>query len=532
MLSSLTIRARLALLCVVLLGLLALIGVLGIVGILGANAATKQIYDERTVPIVRLATTLDALHAARTQLLAAMESPFPEAAKENVAKLEQIEAPVREWMTQPAQADEAAFRRAYGDYDAARKQVIEALLQADMMTAGQKYREHAKTPFEASTAALGDLIAKQRDASKQAYESASQQGSRLKAMLVGMALVGALLAIVLSVAIVRSVLGPLDAAIRAAGRIAAGDLSRPIDGSGGGELGRLRQALEAMQQQLRTIIGAIGESSRNLDRASRQLHGAYDEIADGSRRQSDASASIAAAVEEMSVSFDHVAQRSGKAKEMAEQASSLASRGAGQAEQASEEISRIAEGVVSTAHTIDRLEQHSKQIGSIAGVIKEIADQTNLLALNAAIEAARAGEQGRGFAVVADEVRKLAEKTSSATNDIMHALASVEHETAAVAKAMRDSSSQVENGAETVRKLLPALGELRSGVSTANTELSELADIYREQSSASQSIAQHIEQIALMTEATNEAIARSLGTVESLRSLADALEREVAKFKL
>jgi methyl-accepting chemotaxis protein len=461
-----------------------------------------------------------------------MESPFPEAAKENVAKLEQIEAPVREWLAQPAQADEAAFRKAYGEYDAARKQVIESLLQADKMTAGQKYREHAKAAFEASTAALGDLITQQRDASKQAYETASQRGLRLKATLVGVALVGALLAVVLSIAIVRSVLGPLDAAIRAAGRIAAGDLSRPIEDRGGGEMGRLRQALEAMQQQLRTIISAIGESSRNLDSASRQFQDAYNEIADGSRRQSDASASIAAAVEEMSVSFDHVAQRSGKAKEIAEQASTLATRGSEQAAHASEEISRVAERVVSTARTIDRLEQHAKQIGGIAVVIKEIADQTNLLALNAAIEAARAGEQGRGFAVVADEVRKLAEKTSSATNDIMHALASIEHETSEVAKAMRESSDQVESGVETVRRLLPALGELQSGAGIANTELSELAVIYREQSSASQSIAQHIEQIAQMTEATNEAITRSLGTVENLRALADGLEREVSKFKL
>ena len=538
MFASLSIRSRLALLCTTLLLLLLGVSLLGMAGIRSGNAELADIYQKRTVPVVALADQMDRLHQARAALLLVLDAPFPDVAKQHFDQIAALEAPLRSALAEQAvlSGEEAAIRdkfaASYAAYATARQEMEAIAMQGDMMAAGQAYREKVRGAFENTTQTLGSWIALQREESKLAYERASAAGNRLQGVLGAAVLIGIVLAIVLSIAIVRSVLGPLEAAIRMAGKIAAGELNQTVQLPEKGEMGRLGKALETMRAQLREMMAAIGASSNQLDKAAHALRAAYREIGDGSLRQSEATASIAAAVEQMTVSFDHVSNRSGEVRSEAERGWQLAESGAAQANSASAEIGRAAEAVRESQATIDRLEAHAHSIGSIAATIREIADQTNLLALNAAIEAARAGEQGRGFAVVADEVRKLAEKTSSATTDIMGALDSIQRETGQAAGAMRQSSTQVAHGAETVRALLPALAELKTGSGNTSSELSELAAIYREQTSASQSIAQNLEQIAQMTESTNLAIGRSSSTVDELERLAGELEQAVARFRL
>lgn len=538
MFASFSIRGRLALLSATLLVLLISVSILGMIGIRDGNAELADIYKKRTVPLVELAEHMERLHQARAALLLAIEAPFPDVARQHFDEIEKIEKPVvalldDKFAHEPAEgAAHAKFVSAFKTYAEGRKAVQVVALQGDLMVAGQTYREKVLGPFGATTGALSEWIALQRETAKQSYEVAESAGHKLQGLLGVVALIGITVAVVLSYAIIRSIVGPLEAAARIASRIAAGELGRTVNLPAGGEIGRLGKALETMRSQLRDMIAAISTTSDQLDQTSRGLHDAYANVTDGSYRQSEAAASIAAAVEEMTVSFEQVTQRSSEVRNQAERGWQLAESGATQAGNASTEIGIAAEGLRNTQSSMDLLESHANGIGGIAATIKEIADQTNLLALNAAIEAARAGEQGRGFAVVADEVRKLAEKTSVATNDIMTALESVQRETGKAAGAMRDSSRQVGHGADAVKALVPALVELKSGAHVTNRELGELAEVYREQTSASQSIAQHLEQIAQMTESTNETITQSSVSVDELARLAGELRQAVARFQL
>ncbi len=338
------------------------------------------------------------------------------------------------------------------------------------------------------------------------------------------------LAALLAFWIIQSIVVPLRQSVTLAEKIANGNLTTELRVDARDETGNLLRALSAMQTQLRDMISAIGRSSEDLNGAAHNIHEAYAGIRDGSIQQSEASGSIAAAIEEMTVGFQHLAGRASNAREQSETAAQLAERGAQQAGVASGEIERIAASVSTAAQNMAQLEAHSIRISGIAVTIKEIADQTNLLALNAAIEAARAGEQGRGFAVVADEVRKLAEKTGEATSDIMSALASIKSETSVVIGAMRASAGQIDGGVHIIRDLVPALAELQKGAQYSRNELIELDSISREQASASQGIAQHVESIAGMTEQTNLAIGQTAEVVESLEKLAQDLRDAMGRF--
>ncbi|MCX7175908.1 MAG: methyl-accepting chemotaxis protein, partial [Proteobacteria bacterium] len=243
-------------------------------------------------------------------------------------------------------------------------------------------------------------------------------------------------------------------------------------------------------------------------------------------------ASTAAAVEEMTVSIQHLSSSSDDAHKTATEAGTLSIEGEGVVKNAIAEINKIAESFNRSSQLISNLSQQSDQISAIVNVIKEIADQTNLLALNAAIEAARAGEQGRGFAVVADEVRKLAERTSSSTQQIATTIGDIQNGTQNAMQGMTEGSSLVVEGVGMAAKAGDSMSLIQAGSRKVLDAVAEISSALHEQSAASNLIAQNVEKIAQMTEENSASIKEVNQAANHLEELSRKLNSLVGQFKV
>jgi len=319
-------------------------------------------------------------------------------------------------------------------------------------------------------------------------------------------------------------------ALAAVRRIAAGDLTAAVPVAAG-DTDSLLASMEAMQGQLRAMIGEIIHGADGMSRDAANLLATAEQVLARSQQQSEAAQAIAAAVEQMSVSIDQIAQNARDAHGLAAEAGALADQGGTVIHQASTEIHHLATAVNGSSGQIRELERHSDEISSVVNVIKEIADQTNLLALNAAIEAARAGEQGRGFAVVADEVRKLAERTTASTNEIGGTIARIQEGTHGAVSSMDHGVDQATVGVNLASDAGAAILRIREGAQRVIEVVNAISESIREQSAASNEIANRIENIAHMTEESAGEMAGTTAAARDLQRTADALRQTVGRFR-
>ena len=254
-------------------------------------------------------------------------------------------------------------------------------------------------------------------------------------------------------------------------------------------------------------------------------------MAQNTTRQSDATSAMAAAMEQMTVSINHISESAGETQANSAQAADLASEGEQRTVASVAEIRRISDSVGDATRRIRQLVSRVGEIGSTATVIKDVSAQTNLLALNAAIEAARAGEQGRGFAVVADEVRALAERTATATVQIEQMLAAIQDDTAAAVSTMEAAAPQVQHGVDLSETVAESLRSIRDGAGETLGRIRDVADATREQSIASNSLAAQVEQVAQMVERTGESTRETAAAAERLQSCSAELGQLVERFR-
>jgi methyl-accepting chemotaxis protein len=352
----------------------------------------------------------------------------------------------------------------------------------------------------------------------------------VKLLLWGLAIGGfiAVSLLLVSRSIIRTLGGDPAAASAVTRRIAAGDLSSPVDCPPGENL---LADIRAMQDTLRKMISTIISNAEHVSSAADQLLTAADEVANRTRQQSDAASSMAASVEEMAVSIDQVKDNAGEAHGISRESGLISEEGAAVIHNAATEMRKISEAVQASSEIVEDLGRQSDQITSIVNTIREIADQTNLLALNAAIEAARAGEQGRGFAVVADEVRKLAERTSLSTTEIADMVGKIQNGTRSAVSSMQSGVTKVSNGVQLANQAGDSINRIRDGAQRVTFVVNGISDSISEQSQASNDIAQKLETIAQMSEESALAVRQTADAARRLHALSGELHDAVARFK-
>ena len=338
------------------------------------------------------------------------------------------------------------------------------------------------------------------------------------------------LAVSLARGIYRSIGGEPAYATEIARAIAAGDLTRAIPHQENRE--SLVAAVVDMQDSLKAMIGHIKEGADTLTAAGDGLAKQMEQINASAQRSADATSSTAAAIEEMTVSVAQISDNAAESERNSLRSSELADAGGKLLNDAATGLNTIASQVQGASALIAVLAERSKEIGGFANVIKDIADQTNLLALNAAIEAARAGEQGRGFAVVADEVRKLAERSSTTTDQIGSVILAIQNDTAAVVASMEAVTPQVEHGVDVAANAGKALVEINAGAGKTLVNIRDVAHAVSEQRVASESVAANVEQISQMVEEMAMAVGVANDNVQALEHLAVQLRESVIRFRV
>jgi methyl-accepting chemotaxis protein len=314
-------------------------------------------------------------------------------------------------------------------------------------------------------------------------------------------------------------------------QIAKGNLSQEIV-TRSGDSNSLLVAMKQMQGGLREIIGGTLHIAEMLAQNAMQLASSAHQVLKASEHQSDASSSVSASIEEMTVSISHISENAADAQMHASETGNLAKDGSNVVKEVIVEMDKISAAVVTSSGLIISLGDQSHQISNIVKVIKEIAEQTNLLALNAAIEAARAGEQGRGFAVVADEVRKLAERTALSTQEIASMIQTIQAGTANAVAGMSKGSALVSAGVQKVSRAGSSMDKIQLGVEKVLASVGDISSAMKEQTSTSNLISKDVEAIAQMTEETSSVIQDVSSSADHLEQLAVKLKESVGQFKL
>ncbi len=350
-------------------------------------------------------------------------------------------------------------------------------------------------------------------------------GSAALMLIIGQAGLHVFMFLLVNYIINKLVLRPLRAVDMALSGIMVGDLDSAMDISGQDEMGALLCKTQTMQSYLRTMVDEIAQSEHHMQELVHDVEAKISGVTNNAVTEQDHIQSIAATMEEYSQSVAEVANMAADSLADAKNMHKTVEENNRNMEQSISATTKVAETVQSSSKTIAELGASIQRIGAIANSIKEIADQTNLLALNAAIEAARAGEQGRGFAVVADEVRKLAERTATSTKDIATTISEITTISDSAVKSMQGAVAEVENGITLIRKNGDGLKEIMAATVSVADRIQHIASASKEQSVAGHSVANSLEKVTGLVDSNTQSAKDANVAAEALAKSAEELKR-------
>lgn len=375
------------------------------------------------------------------------------------------------------------------------------------------------------------VLALAEEAKSMEEQNMTDDSQRATALLGAMGIAAIVIGLVAALTITRSIVAPLRQTVAFAQRIAEGDLSQDLPMNRRDELGQLLQAMQGMTGSLRNLVGRIGGGVSQIAAAAEQLSAITSQTSAGVQTQKLETEQTATAMHEMAATVQEVAQNAEQASLAARDADREAQQGNQVVRQAVDQIGNLSHEVEQSAEAIQALNQESARIGSVLEVIRNVAEQTNLLALNAAIEAARAGEQGRGFAVVADEVRALARRAHESTEEIETLIASLQRMAQGAVQQMESSRSLTQRTVSLADQAGDALGRITQAVSTIEQMNQQIAAAAEEQSAVAETISESITRVRDIGEQSASAAEQTAASSAELARLGVELQGLVRQFR-
>ena len=529
--------------------LMIVIGAIGLIGFAESNRALEHVYTVNMKNSGLLNKINGLMRANRIQLLLALQHDsknefsslheHPTSMHTDLAKKysAESESAWKEYSasitTKEGHELAEAFHKNRMEYEKdGLEAASKAVLEGDFQETYRITFDVINPTIQAANRSLDSLILYEVTLAKNVHNAAKSRASFFRTIiLVAIALavlIGGTIGLMIARSISRSVAQLKDTAAE----LAAGNLTHRSIVNSRDELGEISVCFNQVAETLYGIVDQVRSSAHNVSGAAVELRANAERIASGSENVAAEAATVATAGEEMAATSNDIATNCSLAVDSAIRASQTANSGAAIIQQTVAGMARIAVKVQDSARTVQTLGEKSEQIGAIIGTIEDIADQTNLLALNAAIEAARAGEQGRGFAVVADEVRALAERTTRATREIGDMIKSIQAETRIAVSAMGEGVSEVEKGTADAARSGEALNEILAQVNEVTGQINQIATAAEEQTATTNEISSNMQRITDVVQATAGSSQQSAEAAGRLAGLALELQHVVDRFRL
>jgi len=541
LLNNLKIGTRLIALTIITSALLLAVGLVGVWGIQQSSKALSQVFDRHLTSINELQGVRVSQFQIRNDIFEARLAGDAFVAQE---KFDQIDKRIRQisesldaYQKQPLSVQEKQLLDAYlaarMEFGVKGINKMRDLLSGEDLDGADKLSREVMTPTFAAvlkaTDALIDHLTSEAGAYRQQVESLAKILNL--AAIIGVA-IGLALSIALGLVIRRSIMHGVASLEAAATRMAQGDLTVNVKVSGNDEFAQVAGAFNHMSNEFSGIIGEIRNAADQISDTA--IHAADNSrhVAAASSSQERCADNASSAAHALTLALAEVGENITGMVRAADQASELAHTGQKVIGEAAAGIESISQSVNQTSSVIVSLGSHSDVIGRIVGVIKDIADQTNLLALNAAIEAARAGEQGRGFAVVADEVRKLAERTAGATEEISTTVRTIQSETSEAMQAMESAQQAVTRGVEKANQGESAISDINQAVVSLSQQIHSINSIRARQDESSRNISQRIQEILHMAGENRMTAENSASAAATLGDLSTRLTTAASRFQL